>query len=112
MKAFAELFHEDATWVVWTGRVWKGRKAIEEGHVDAHRTFFRNSTQLSEPVEINQIAPDVVVARSRTTLSGDARDPDSQIHGLKLLVITRRRGTWKILYGQNTRVTPAVLQGR
>lgn len=112
MHAFAQLFHEDATWVVWTGRVWKGRKAIEDGHVEAHRTFFRHSTQLSQPEEINQIAPDVVVARSRTTLKGDARDPEATIYGLKLLVITRRSGVWKILYGQNTRITPTVLQGR
>lgn len=112
MHAFAELFHDDATWVVWTGRVWKGRKAVEDGHVEAHRTFFRNSTQLSRPEEINQIAPDVVVARSRTTLRGDARDPEATIYGLKLLVITRRSGVWKILYGQNTRITPTVLQGR
>ncbi|MCW4461949.1 SgcJ/EcaC family oxidoreductase [Sphingomonas sp. BT-65] len=108
MHAFAQLFHEDATWIVWTGRVWRGRQAIEEGHVEAHRTFFRNSTQLSNPQEISLVAPGVVVARSLTTLTGDSREAGSTILGHKLLVLTQRDGVWRILYGQNTRLTPAV----
>ncbi len=108
MHAFAQMFHEDATWIVWTGRVWKGRQAIEDGHAEAHRTFFRNSIQLSSPQEIRAVAPDVVVARSMTTLTGDSRQPGVTILGHKLLVLTRRNGTWGILYGQNTRLTPAV----
>src|SRR5512138_3480266 len=32
MHAFANLFHEDGIWILWTGDVWKGRTAIEEGH--------------------------------------------------------------------------------
>jgi uncharacterized protein (TIGR02246 family) len=108
MRAFGQMFHEDATWVVWTGRVWKGRQAIEDGHAEAHRTFFRDSTQLSTPQEIRLIAPGVVVARSLTTLTGDSRQPGVTILGHKLLVLTERNGVWGILYGQNTRLTPEV----
>jgi len=43
MHALASLFHEDGTWILWTGRVWTGRTAIEEGHAAVHKTFFRNS---------------------------------------------------------------------
>ena len=111
MRAFAQLFHDDATWIVWTGRVWRGRQAIEDGHVEAHRTFFRDSIQTSEPREIRLVAPGVVVARSLTTLRGDTRDPETTIYGHKLLVLTRRDGAWRILYGQNTRLTPAVAAG-
>jgi uncharacterized protein (TIGR02246 family) len=108
MHAFGQMFHEDATWVVWTGRVWQGRQAIEDGHAEAHRTFFRDSVQKSAPQEIRQVAPDVVVARSLTTLTGDSRYPDTTIIGHKLLVLTKRDGKWGILYGQNTRLTPEV----
>jgi uncharacterized protein (TIGR02246 family) len=108
MRAFAQLFHEDATWIVWTGRVWRGRQAIEDGHVEVHRTFFRDSTQMSHPQEIRAVAPDIVVARSLTTLTGDSREPGATIRGHKLLVLTRRDGVWRILYGQNTRLSPAV----
>ena len=45
MRAFGSLFHEDGVWVLWTGQVWTGRKAIEEGHAQVHRTVFRNSVQ-------------------------------------------------------------------
>ncbi len=45
MHAFASQFHEDAVWVLWTGEVWKGRKAIEQGHAAVHKTVFRASTQ-------------------------------------------------------------------
>ena len=41
MHALANLFHEDGVWVLWTGHVWTGRKAIEEGHAEVHRTMFR-----------------------------------------------------------------------
>jgi uncharacterized protein (TIGR02246 family) len=108
MHAFGQMFHEDATWIVWTGRIWKGRKAIEDGHAEAHRTFFKNSIQLSSPQETRRVAPDVVVARSLTTLTGDSRQPEATILGHKLLVLTKRNGSWGILYGQNTRLTPEV----
>jgi len=45
MHAFASLFHEDGVWILWTGEVWKGRNAIEEGHAAVHKTVFRNSIQ-------------------------------------------------------------------
>jgi hypothetical protein len=28
MRAFASLFHEDGTWILWTGAVWTGRAAV------------------------------------------------------------------------------------
>ena len=45
MHAFASQFYEDAVWVLWTGEVWKGRKAIEQGHAAVHKTVFHASTQ-------------------------------------------------------------------
>jgi hypothetical protein len=38
MHALANLFHEDGVWVLWTGLVWTGRKAIEDGHAEVHKT--------------------------------------------------------------------------
>src|SRR5207249_4849814 len=45
MRAFGSLFHEDGTWILWTGAVWTGRAAIEEGYAAVHKTVFRNSIQ-------------------------------------------------------------------
>jgi hypothetical protein len=38
--AFASVFHDDGVWTLWTGDVWKGRRAIEQGHAAAHKTVF------------------------------------------------------------------------
>ena len=40
MAAYAALYHEDGVWVLWTGEVWTGRRAIEEGHAAVHKTIF------------------------------------------------------------------------
>jgi uncharacterized protein (TIGR02246 family) len=105
--AWASLFHEDATWVLWTGGEWHGRAAIAAGIADPFRTVYANSRQLSKLVEIRPLAPDAVVVRSLTTLTGDTRQPGVTIYGNKILVMTRRNGRWGILYGQNTRLNDA-----
>lgn len=104
MQAFASLFHEDGTWVLWTGAVWKGRAAIEEGHAAVHKTVFRNSTQRKRIEEITFVSPDAAVVRLYSTLTGDERAPDKFIRSRNLLVITKRAGVWRIGWGQNTRL--------
>lgn len=106
--AWARLFHEDATWVLWTGGVWRGRIAIEAGIREPFRSVYNNSTQLwQSPPEIRPIAPDVVVARSISATTGDARQPGVTIYGNKMLVLTRQNGVWGVLFGQNTRLNEA-----
>lgn len=63
MRAFANLFHEDGVWVLWTGQVWAGRQAIEEGHAEVHRTIFRNSVQRERVEELRFVGPDAAVVR-------------------------------------------------
>jgi uncharacterized protein (TIGR02246 family) len=109
MRAWAQLFHEDGRYVTWFGEVFSGRDTIESRMAEAHRTVFRDSIQLSQLEEIKLIAPGVVVARSFTTLKGDARDLQSTIYGRKILIITERNGEWKILYGQAVRLSGRAL---
>ena len=104
MHAFANLFHEDGVWVLWTGAVWKGRAAIEEGHAAVHKTVFRNSVQKKRIDEMTFVGPDAAVVRLYSTLAGDERAPDKVIRSRNLLVITKRAGVWKIGWGQNTRL--------
>ena len=63
MRAFASLFHEDGTWILWTGAVWTGRTAIEEGHAAVHKTVFRNSIQRERLEELTFVGPDAAVVR-------------------------------------------------
>ena len=104
MRAFASLFHEDGTWVLFTGEVWKGRAAIEEGHAAVHKTIFRNSIQRERLEELTFVGPDAAVVRFYSTLTGHAQSPDKVIRSRKFLVVTRRAGVWRIGWGQNTRL--------
>lgn len=67
MKAFASLFHEDGVWILWTGDVWKGRKAIEEGHAAVHKTVFRDSIQRERLEELSFVGSDAAVIRFYST---------------------------------------------
>lgn len=104
MRAFASVFHEDGIWVLWTGQVWKGRTAIEEGHAAVHRTVFRNSVQRERIEELTFVGPDAAVVRFYSTLTGDERAPDKVIRSRKVLILTKRQGTWRVGWGQNTRL--------
>ena len=104
MTAFASLFHEDGVWILWTGAVWTGRTAIEEGHAAVHKTIFRNSTQRERLEELTFVGTDAAVVRFYSTLTGDERSPGKEVRSRKFLVVTRRQGAWRIGWGQNTRL--------
>jgi uncharacterized protein (TIGR02246 family) len=108
MRALANLFHEDGVWILWTGDVWTGRKAIEEGHAAVHRTVFRNSVQREQLEELTFVGPDAAVLRYCSTLTGDERAPEKLIRSRKIMVMTKRDGGWKIGWGQNTRFADSV----
>ena len=105
--AWSRLFHEDGTWILWTGGEWRGRARIAAEFAAPFATVYKDSIQRIRPVELRRLAPDVIIVRARSTTTGDTRQPGVTIHGNKLLVLTRRGGRWAILYGQNTRLTEA-----
>jgi uncharacterized protein (TIGR02246 family) len=108
MKAFGTMFHEDGTWILWTGAVWVGRRAIEDGHAEVHKTIFRNSTQRERLEELTFVGTDAAVVRFCSTLIGDERTPDKLVRSRKFLVVTRRAGVWGVSWGQNTRLADTV----
>jgi uncharacterized protein (TIGR02246 family) len=108
MAAFASVFHDDGVWILWTGDVWKGRRAIEEGHAAAHKTVFRNSTQRELIEEMTFVGPDAAVVRFCSVLTGDERAPTDVIRSRKFLVVTKRQSVWKVSWGQNTRLRDEV----
>src|SRR5262245_23887583 len=104
MAAFASVFHDDGVWVLWTGDVWKGRRAIEDGHAAVHKTVFRNSTQRELLEELTFVGPEAAVVRFCSVLTGDERAPKDVIRSRKFLVMTKRESVWKVSWGQNTRL--------
>jgi uncharacterized protein (TIGR02246 family) len=91
-------------WILWTGEVWKGRNAIEEGHAAVHKTVFRNSIQRERLEELTFVGSDTAVVRFYSTLTGDERAPGKTIRSRKILIVTKRAGAWKVGWGQNTRL--------
>ena len=102
--AWSRLFHEDGTWILWTGGEWRGRAQMAAEFAGPFATFYKNSVQRIRLVELRQLAPDVAVARIFSSTTGDTRQPGVTIHGNKILLLTRRDKRWLILYGQNTRL--------
>jgi uncharacterized protein (TIGR02246 family) len=102
------MFHEDGIWILWTGAVWTGRRAIEDGHAEVHKTIFRNSTQRELLEELTFVGPDSAVVRFCSTLIGDERSPDKLVRSRKILVVTKRDGNWGVSWGQNTRLADTV----
>ena len=108
MAAYGALYHDDGVWVLWTGHVWTGKQAIEDGHAAVHKTIFRNSTQRELLEELTFIAPDAAVVRFCSVLTGSEQAPDGVIRSRKFLVVTKRHGQWKVSWGQNTRLQDSV----
>jgi uncharacterized protein (TIGR02246 family) len=105
--AWSNLFHEDGTWVLWTGGEWRGRAQIARDFAGPFATVYKDSVQRIRLVELRPLAPGVAVARLLGTTTGDSRQPGVTIYGNKILVLTKRDGRWGILYGQNTRLNDA-----
>ncbi len=108
MSAYASLYHDDGMWVLWTGDVWKGKQAIEEGHAAVHKTTFRNSVQRENLEELKIIAPNTAIVRFCSILTGTDQAPNGVIRSRKFLVLTKRDNAWKISWGQNTRLADTV----
>lgn len=106
-EAWSRLFHEDGTWVLWTGGEWRGRAQMARDFAGPLATVYKDSIQRIRLVELRWLAPDVAVARILSSTTGDTRQPGVTIYGNKMLVLTRRDGRWGLLYGQNTRLNEA-----
>jgi uncharacterized protein (TIGR02246 family) len=108
MAAYASLYHDDGTWVLWTGDVWKGKQAIEDGHTAVHKTIFRNSVQRERLEELTFVGPHAAIVRFCSVLTGSDQAPDGVIRSRKFLVVTKRKEQWKVSWGQNTRLQDRV----
>ena len=95
-------------WVLWTGDVWKGKQAIEEGHAAVPKTIFRNSIQREHLEELKITSPNTAIVRFCSILTGSDQAPNGVIRSRKFLVLTKRDNAWKISWGQNTRLADSV----
>ena len=107
MRAFADLFHDDATFVNVAGAYLRGRGEIERTHAAAHAGPFRDSNLTAWPRDARSVGPDVIIAHVRSELHGDDRAAGGTRQAIMTLVIERRGSHWKIVTAHNTNVLAA-----
>jgi uncharacterized protein (TIGR02246 family) len=112
IAALGRLFAEDADFVNVVGIWWRDRRAIEEAHAFAHRTFFRSTRLEIDEVAVKRLRPDLATVHGTWTLSGQA-EPDGSIgqprRGILLFVASREDAGWLVRAAQNTDIVPQAL---
>lgn len=105
MDGWAEILHEDADWVHWRGGLWRGKREIQAGHEEIHRTYYRSSRVSPQRLEdLTFLTPDIALAHVRSELSGDARAPGETFSYRKTILFTKKDGAWRIRALHNTRL--------
>jgi uncharacterized protein (TIGR02246 family) len=103
MRAFATLFHPDATFVNRFGTYWRGVEAIVAGHRAIHETVYKDSTLTIDKPDIDAISDDAAILHFWSRLTAGAAHPAGphQVDTLILAVVTRRDGNWRIQAAEN-----------
>lgn len=107
MTAFAELFHDDATFVNRFGHYVKGVDAIVAMHRPIHETIYRDSTLSNELIDINHLGDGVAVMHFWSRLATGAAHPAGahDVDTLILAVLTRKNDLCRIQSLENVTLT-------
>ena len=111
MKAWANLFAEDADFVNVAGWWWKGRAEIEQKHAGAHAFLFRESTLTIDEVHTRFLTPEIAVVHVLWSLAGHKNPdgtPGQPRKGVFTQVLQKQNGKWLIAAAQNTDSRPEV----
>lgn len=109
MKAFGNLFAEDADFVNVAATWWKGRAEIQAKHEESHATRFKPSTLVATETAVRMARPDVAVMHVRWQLTGAVDregKPDPPRQGVLQVVAARQPDGWRIIAAQNTNQAP------
>ena len=113
MKAYGEMFREDAHWINVVGTHWRGRDAVIAAHAACHATIFKNHHLTTGAVEIRSIGEGYAIAVVTTT--NDAfTTPDGttvpERQNLQSYVLAKDAEGWKIVHGHNVVVDANAVQ--
>lgn len=104
-KGLASQYDQNATWVNWFGAYYNGRADIEKHYATVHGSYFKTSQFYTRAVEdIKFVKPDVAIAHVRTGLTGDERYPNQTFEFRRTILLTRTKGKWLIMAGQNAKL--------
>jgi uncharacterized protein (TIGR02246 family) len=107
MTRLADIYAEDADFVNVIGMRWKGASQIAQMHVLLHESRMRQTTLVSEDLDVRVLAPSVAVVHDTWVLTGDPGAPGWKIgeqrRGILMHVLKLDgAGKWHIAASQNT----------
>jgi uncharacterized protein (TIGR02246 family) len=107
MKAFASLFHKDATFVNRFGHYVKGVDEIIALHEPIHKTIYSDSTLENELIDITPMSDDICISHFWSRLTAGAAHPQGphQIDTLILTVLIKNNNSWYIQALENVTLT-------
>lgn len=111
--AYGEGYWPDAELVDPTGKVWKGRAAIAQMHVDLWAGPFKGSRIEAVVRNIRRLGPNSLLVDLDLALRGAGQAPpgasldaEGAIRTHLKQILEKRKGIWRILSSQNTFVAP------
>lgn len=100
---YAAAFSPDARYVTMSGLRIVGRPAIAAAHQRLFDSVFRGSRlDVDDPVEVQRVAPDVVVLHGRGTVSVPGGHDRVRPGGLLTMVAVRDDAGWRFVSFSNT----------
>ena len=107
MKAFAALFHQDATFVNRFGHYVKGIDEIIALHQPIHETIYSDSTLENELIDVTSLTNDICISHFWSRLTAGLAHPQGphQIDTLLLTVLVKQNNSWYIQALENVTLT-------
>ncbi|SSV43812.1 SnoaL-like domain [Acinetobacter nosocomialis] len=107
MKAFAALFHQDATFVNRFGHYVKGIDEIIALHQPIHETIYSDSTLENELIDVTSLTNDICISHFWSRLTAGLAHPQGphQIDTLLLTVLVKENNSWCIQALENVTLT-------
>lgn len=107
MKAFAALFHQDATFVNRFGHYVKGVDEIIALHQPIHETIYSDSTLENELIDITPMSDDICISHFWSRLTASVAHPQGphKIDTLILTVLIKKNNAWYIQALENVTLT-------
>lgn len=107
MKAFAALFHQDATFVNRFGHYVKGIDEIIALHQPIHETIYSDSTLENELIDVTSLTNDICISHFWSRLTAGLAHPQGphQIDTLLLTVLVKQNNSWCIQALENVTLT-------
>ncbi len=107
MKAFAALFHQDATFVNRFGHYVKGINEIIALHQPIHDTIYSDSTLENELIDVTSLTNDICISHFWSRLTAGLAHPQGphQIDTLLLTVLVKQNNSWCIQALENVTLT-------